>query len=410
MWAWANESTVSDRFEHARGIALQMSPQKQNVGNTYQGFMKLLRRWTPLFVQVLQEALRARTTDELEDCMMVGGFLLFGVDGSRIELPRTLAHEREFSSTRKKQGKKNGKTAKRSKRMSKANRKKAQAASMWITTLWHVGTGLPWDWRLGPSDSSERHHWMEMLFSIKKPAMFVCDAGFVGYEYARTVLSAGHQLTIRIGSHVNLLKGLGCAKEQAGLVYLWPNAAAKKNSPPLVFRLLVVDNGKHPVYLMTSVLSTESLTDAQVVEIYKKRWGIELFYRHLKQTYGKRKLKSTSPQSAYVEMHWAMLGLWCMALFGVKQLAKQGISIRRLSFAKLLSAFRTMMRDSLHPVTKGKTLCDLVAAALIDDYERGDKTSRDYPRKKVEKPPGKPVIRIATKQQRAQAKPLLQAA
>lgn len=402
MWAWSDEALVGERFDTARSIALQMFPQEQSVASTFQAFMKLLRRWTPQFVQVLQQTLRARTADELSDCMMVGGFLLFGVDGSRIELPRTLAHEREFSSARKKKGAKKSKS-KKAKPMTEANRKKTQTASMWITTLWHMGTGLPWDWRLGPSDSSERSHWMEMLASIKKPAMFVCDAGFAGYEYASTVLSAGHHLTIRVGANVSLLKGLGFAKEQEGLVYLWPSKAAKRNYPPLVFRLVVVDNGKHPVYLLTSVLSTKLLSNNQVIGIYKRRWGIELFYRHLKQTFGKRKLKSTSPKSAYVEMHWSMLGLWCMALYGIKQLAKQGVSSSRLSFAKLLRAFRRIMRDSLHPVTKGKTLCDLVNDSLIDTYQRSDKTSRDYPRKKVETPPGKPIIRSATKQQKAHA-------
>lgn len=32
----------------------------------------------------------------------------------------------------------------------------------------------------------------------------------------------------------------------------------------------------------------------------------------------------------------------------------------------------------------------------IDDYERGDKPGRDYPRKKREKPPGDPHLRAVT--------------
>ena len=48
-------------------------------------------------------------------------------------------------------------------------------------------------------------------------------------------------------------------------------------------------------------------------------------------------------------------------------------------------------------VIKGKCLYDLVNEAFIDDYPREDKTSRDNPRKKMEKPPGKPTICNATK-------------
>ncbi len=58
-----------------------------------------------------------------------------------------------------------------------------------------------------------------------------------------------------------------------------------------------------------------------------------------------------------------------------------------------------MMRDYLHEVDKECRLRDLLLDAVIDEYERGDKTSRDYPRKKNEKPPGPPNIRTATKQE-----------
>ena len=46
--------------------------------------------------------------------------------------------------------------------------------------LWHVGSGLPWDWRTGPSDSSEREHFQEMLGSLPSGALLTADAGFMG--------------------------------------------------------------------------------------------------------------------------------------------------------------------------------------------------------------------------------------
>ena len=44
--------------------------------------------------------------------------------------------------------------------------------------MWHVGTGLPWDWRTGPSDSSEREHLGQMIESLPKGALIAADAGF----------------------------------------------------------------------------------------------------------------------------------------------------------------------------------------------------------------------------------------
>ena len=408
LWSWSDEKLVGDRFSTARRIALAMFPQKQLVAVTYQAFIKLLRKWTPAFVLILQATLRQRMQTDLADSMKLGKWVLFGVDGSRVNLPRTTAIEQAFSASKRKNKKGKGKAHKKKKYATAAAAKKANTVTMWITTLWHFGTGLPWDWRLGPGDSSERGDWLEMIKGIVERALFVADAGFVGYEYSSAAISAGHQVLLRVGSNVTLIKKLGYAKEVDGTVYLWPCKAAKKLQPPLVFRLVVAHNGQHPIYLITSVQSTRDLSDAQVLEAYKRRWGIELFYRHLKQTFEMHKLKSTSPESAYVEMNWALLGLWSMALYALRELLQKGIDPNRLSFAKLIRAFQRIMRDYLHPIEQKKKLCDLLGEAVIDDYDRStsNKTSRDYPRKKKESPPGAPNILVATKAQMQLAKEL----
>ena len=405
MWAWSDEQKVGDRFSTARSIALQMFPQTQRVANSYQAFMKLLKRWTTPLIREMKQLLQARIVNDFSGYGRVAKYQLFAIDGSRIDLPRTAAHEGVFSCSKKRakaQRAKNRKGSKRKKRkLTNANVKKSERPAMWMTTLWHIGTGLPWDWRLGPTDSSERAHWMDMLKDLKQPAMFVGDAGFVGYEYAAAVLAANHHLLIRVGSHVTLLRDLGYVRESGDIVYLWPDKAAKRQGlPPLVFRLVTAHDGKSPIYLLTSVLSTRELSDNQVLEIYKKRWGIELFYRHLKRTFGKHKLRSASPDAAYVEMHWSILGFLCMAIYGIKKLIDSGQQPMQLSVAKLIYAFRRMMRDYLHPIEKNKCLTDLLRNATKDDYPRGDKTSREYPRKKTEKPPGAPKILIATHEQK----------
>jgi len=111
---------------------------------------------------------------------------------------------------------------------------------------------LLWAWRAGPSDSSERKHLEEMLAELPADALITADAGFVGYELWQKILDAGHHLLVRVGSNVRLLKKLGYAREHSGLVYLWPDAASEKLLPPLVLRLIVVHNGRHPMYLASA--------------------------------------------------------------------------------------------------------------------------------------------------------------
>lgn len=336
------------------------------------------------------------------------GFVVFGVDGSRVELPRTKSHETVNAPARTKEGRKL-KRNRRKKPRTKAHTKKANTPQMWLTLLWHVGTGLPWAWRSGPTGSSEREHWRQMLGELPASALIAADAGFVGYDCLRAVINSGRHVLVRVGSHVRLLRKLGWAKESAGTVYLWPDRAAQQRQPPLVLRLVVAVGGKHPVYLLTNVRPSR-LSDAQVIEIYRRRWGIELYFRHLKQTFQRRKLRSASPANARVELEWSLVGLWCLGLYAQVQLAKHGVDPHQLSTAQALRAFRRTLRDYLHPVGN-RPLALLLRRAIRDQYPRRNKTSRDYPRKKQPDPPaGPPEIKTASHAQRRLARQIRTAA
>ena len=429
FWVWSDEKTLKERFVAARKIAQRALHLSKAPASSYQAFTKMLRRWTAPLVVLLALAFRQRMERDLSERWRVGQWVVFAGDGSRLELPRTVSHEQSFSAgcrpaveksaeapvskPKKRPAKKKpkGKVSKAQRRKARkrrqaarARRKKAAGPQMWLTVLWHVGTQLPWDWRTGPADSSEREHLLQMLGGLPAGALITADAGFVGYAFWKAVLDSGRQFLIRVGSNVRLLKKLGYAKEKHGLVYLWPDEAASKGQPPLVLRLIVVHNGKEPVYLVTSVLDEQALSDQQVVEIYRMRWGIEVFYRHFKQTFERRKLRSQSADNAQVEAAWSLLGLWAMALHSQWKLAQAGIPVRRVSLAGVLRAYRKAMREYKSRPDPGEDLWSLLDVALIDEYKRVSKASRDYPRKKYDPPIGAPEIVTATREQKARAK------
>ena len=400
LWAWSDELTLVDRFSVVRNIIIFLFSLQQHLAGSYQAFVKMLVRWTGELVPAIQVSLRRCLPEKFPDCWKIYGFILFGVDGSRIELPRTQSHEQAYSSTRKTKKRKSKKTGKS---RNKAHSRKANSPQLWLTTLWHVVTGLPWNWRSGPADSSERAHLLEMLGTLPALAMVVADAGFVGYEFAKAILDSRRHLLIRVGSNIRLLRKLGCARESGNTVYLWPDTAARKNLPPLMLRLVVVHNGKHPVYLLTNVLSSNRLSDSQVVELYRRRWGIELFYRHFKQTFQKRKLRSSNAENARIELEWSLVGLWSMGFYTLIEARRVDTAPSKLSVARMLKAFRRTMKDYRHPAEHGWRLRRVLQRAVIDSYVRQNKTSRHYPRKKQESPPGCPIIKVASPQQVARA-------
>jgi hypothetical protein len=404
--AWSDEKSLTRRFSHARKVVIAMDVLARVPAATYQAFLKMLTTWAVVLATVLFDALRRRMRSDLAARSEVCGFPVFGVDGSRLELPRTVSNEGRFSPAKtRRSSRSKAKARSRRRARSQASRarrarpKKANSPQMWLTTMFHVGTGLPWDWRLGPSDSSERDHLRQMIEALPAGALITADAGFVGYETWKAILDSGRHLLIRVGANVRLLRKLGYVEEKAGLVYLWPDRQAKRKEPPLVLRMVVARGDRHPVYLVTSVLDETTLSDSQVVEIYALRWGIELFYRHFKQTFERRKLRSHRAANAESEATWSLLGLWAMMSHAQVILSETGVPPRRISTAGVLLGYRSALREYKSPPDPGESLYEMVGKAVIDPYRRADKSSRDYPRKKQEQAAGAPKVRNATKAQ-----------
>jgi hypothetical protein len=412
LFAWSDEKTLGDRFTIARKIIRRKVPRQDEPATSYQAFTKLLLKWTQPLLALLSAAFRARMQQALVAVWMVAGWCVLACDGSRVDVPRTHGNKQRYSPKSKlsRAAQKRRKARRKAKRRSReeARQRKANVPSIWLTMLWHVGTGLPWDWRTGPADSSERKHLLEMLSTAPAGSLITADAGFVGYDLWTAVLDAGHQLLVRVGANVRLLKKLGYAEERGGLVYLWPEWAAKQKQPPLVLRLIVVHNGRHPVYLVTTVIENERLSDANAARIYARRWGIELYYRHCKQTFERRKLRSHNPDNAMIELHWSLLGMWAMGLHSHYHLLQRGILPERISFAGVLRAYRRSMREYKSPPDRGERQLQLIQGSIVDDYIRQNKSSDDYPRKKNESGASKPVILKASRAQIQQAKQLQQ--
>ncbi len=422
IWACSDLTNLKDRFAQARKIVHRVFRWQLAPGQTYQGFMKMLRKWHVELMVTIQPHVRVQMREVLPGQWEIAGFVVFAGDGSRIELARTESLEKAYSPTKKqnkeKQRKQNRKNRNRLKdRLMNAQKtqsaesieKKANSPQMWLTLLWHVGTGLPWVWKTGPSDSSERAQLVEMLRELPEKSLIVADAGFVGYDFWKAILDGGHHFLARVGGNVSLLKKLGYARQYEHTVFLWPDAAAKKRQPPLVLRLIVIHNGKHPVYLVTD-LNKSQLSDRQAATIYEKRWGIELFFRTFKQTFGRRKLRSRSAENAKLELDWSLLGLWCVCLLGQRELAASGKEATPLSPAAAISALQATIRDwRVRPDTPDESLWKLLRIAVLDDYTRSSsKTSRNYPRKKQRQRIVRPKITNATKQQIHAAKQLMQ--
>ncbi len=293
----------------------------------------MLKKWqTRLTVAIVAE-MRLRMQEELANQYLVGVFL------SVLSMDLVLKFREQNRINRRIQPGKNRnvkelKRRKAKKQSAESIEKKTATTQIWLTLLWHVSTGLPWAWKSGPSDSSERPHLQEMLSELPDHSLITADAGFVGYDFWKSIIDAKHDFLIRIGANVKLIKQLGYARGNGSTVYLWPDRTARKNEPPLVLRLIVIHNGRHPVYLVTSITYKKKLSDKQARVIYQYRWGIEVIFRTFKQTVGRHKLRSHNAENAKMELDWSLLALWMISLLVQRELVQSGEDPSQLSPAR----------------------------------------------------------------------------
>jgi len=389
VWmAWCSTGSLCDRFASAREVVTGMFPGRRRVGKSYQGFVRALLGFGGGLLEAVRGHLRRRLREICGAYWAREGLPAFAVDGSRMDCPRTEANEEALG----------------------CGGRQGTGPQFWLTTLWHMGTGLPWSWRVGPSTDAERTHLRLMLGVLPAAALLVADAGFVGYELLREVLDGGRSFLVRVGSNVHLLKELGYVEQEAdGTVYLWPQEQGRQGYPPLTLRLIVLQRKGRKIYLVTN-LSPTKLGDRQASVLYEMRWGVEVFYRSLKQTLSRRKMLSRAPRQAWAELQWTLVGLKLLGMLSVEQIIASGKDPLSLSVAMALRVVRLAGQDRKPPGSGRGGLQGRLMRAVKDNYRRtGPKAARHWPHKKNEPPAGPPTIRKATqsevkKAQRIRAK------
>lgn len=338
---------------------------RRRVGQSYNGLMKALVRQADSVWPVLRADLRDQTRQLLQAAPQRRGkgWIVLGVDGSKQPLPRTQDHEQFFGIA--------------------DNGKGPQA---FITSIVHVETGLLWDWRIGEACASEKTHLLEMIADLPEGTLLLGDGNFVGYPIWSELMNRGVDFLIRVGGNIGLLTSRRGGVQQRGgprseVVYVWP-PARRRTDPPLRVRLIRLPSGTGAIHLLTNVLDKRRLSDGAAGRLYRLRWGVEVFYRTLKQTLGLSKLRSTSGRRAEVELHWGLLTLAIMGLLALPAIRQQHHPPHRLSPAGVLRVLRVTLRSPClrHPVRAAALLMRRLSQAVKDSYiRRSNKASRHRP-------------------------------
>ncbi len=373
LMTWDAAPTLVQRLESVRSVLAAALPRRRRTPRTYQGFVKAITRCSDGLVDLLIPRLRTRTIAVAGKFWTIGRWVPIGVDGSKFDAPRTIANGALGAGGRCKSG-----------------------PQMNLLLLVHLGVMLPWGWAIGKASDSERTLLRSVMDQFPTGTLLVADAGFVGFDLLSTLRSRGVSFLIRVGGDARLLRNLGYyRREGKHTVYLWPNAMHDRE--PLVLRLIRVGS----VHLVTDAIDPRELSRSMASELYRRRWGLEVAFRSLKQTLQRRKVRSCTPTHARIELAWVVLGLWTLTLLGVAAIRAAGHAPPRLSAALTLASVRHAMHSMLGP----RAVQGRLRRCLIDDRpRRASKAAYRWPHKRDHAPPGPPHITTATRSQVLAAK------
>ncbi len=160
----------------------------------------------------------------------------------------------------------------------------------------------------------------------------------------------------------------------------------------IALRCVEVIVGRKKMFLVTNEFS---LTDHQLTDLYRRRWGIEVFFRTVKQRWERSRLESWTPKHVLVEIDWSLLGIWLMTWTAYQHLRNP----RQASPIQILRTLATLVNDVARSSTLRWNLSMRLKACIkADDSTRAtSKASRNYPCKKKHKPAGEPAIHNASR-------------
>lgn len=395
-WGWSVKRTLTQRVKEAADAVQELFPECLTVSR--QGLCQALATCGEEILSQVRDHAQQQLRS-LKGYWTTAGKPTFAIDGTKFTAPRTEANQEEFAVSSGRKTNRRGKKYKKA-----ADAAKAKSVQVLATVFWHLGSALPLCWRLTPSSGSERKAAVDMLAELPPNSRVIGDAEYVGRPFWSAVLEAGHSFVVRVGTNVTLLKKLDLQlRHQRDLVHFWPDHAQKKGLPPMPFRLVQVQAPRSTMWLLTNEFD---LTNDQLATLYRARWGVEVFFRTVKQNCGKAKLLCEKPDNAQTELNWILLGIWGSLFTAKLDMKQQGEPLSLLSPTRVMDTFAEALM--LTALGYSPSALDLHICQKADESHRtSSKQSRNYPRKKKPKPCGAPVIKQATRAQIAAAKEYL---
>jgi len=297
------------------------------------------------------------------------GLSLLAIDGSTLRVADSQANEETF-----------GRPG--------SSRSKCAYPQMRLVALLAVGSRVLVDFRAGSYREGEQSLARPMVESLPDRSLLILDRGFVNYPMFAQIAHHGSERHFLCRAKKNLggktLRTLG---ENDWLIEIAMPAARLREDPTLPETIVVrmieyCVAGFRPSRLMTSLVDAENIPASEIVDLYHKRWEIEIAYDEIKtHTLERREtLRSRSPKLVWQEVYGLAIAYNLLRVMMARAAVQAGVEPARISYRNSLLEVRNFFLIAA-AVAPGnlpalyRKLCDAMTHLVLPA-----RRSRRYPR------------------------------
>jgi hypothetical protein len=181
---------------------------------------------------------------------------------------------------------------------------------------------------------------------------------------------------------------------------LWDELPEKLTVRLIRFRITIPGFRSQTVVLATTLLDQIAYPDEAIIELYRRRWAVELFFRDIKTTLGLDVLRCCSPELVEKEVWMQVFGYNLVRALMLESAWTYSVPLDRLSFKGTVDTLRQWTPLFAPPIfvfkRARKELLRIIAADQVPE-----RPNRFEPRLRKRRPKQYPFITVPRRKARA---------
>ena len=292
------------------------------------------------------------------------GLSVYAFDGSKFTLPATSDIRAFFDA-----------------KSGLENKGKGHYPQALVNTVYDVFRRMPVGRTITPiDDGNEREEAKKLLDFLPQWCICLFDRGYPSYDFvAELLLQSSRYFIMRcpVASTFSAVKDFIASKKQSDLIYLIPSSGqfakklCKKKQRALKAIQLRIILLKHPdgtsSVLLTNLPEKKEFSDAEIINLYYRRWAVENHYRDEKCSFLVENFHSKSVDGIQQELFAILINAVLARLMTALSVESESIETKKcLVMPQLKNAVKSLAQDIAVFVSRNLEKAIVIFHELLD--------------------------------------------